>query len=682
MAYTINFTDQANNGSITIEDGIINSETDLNLPGRNSTGYGSAISENFLHLLENFNSGTEPSRPVEGQLWYDSNENVLKVYNGTNWVASGGLKRATAAPDTGTAILGDLWVDTDNQQLYLFSGSNWVLVGPSFSEGLSTGPQPVELVGQDDVTYTTLQIQVNSQIIAIISKDTFTPKATIAGFQERTIQPGINLSNTTKFYGTAEKAENLIVGNNSVAAANFLRGDVESTTTFPIRVQNNEGISYGINNELSVGVEGQAGLIQHQVEGSSIDIRVKKDGSSQTAIRIDSDLKVGIANLAPEEALDVTGNIKASGILKIQDVTDSTNISDGSAIIKGGAGIAKNLFVGENISVSKNITLGNTNLLVDTAESDLVLPDSNNTRNIGRSTLKWRNIYATTFKGNLEGNVSGSVSGSSGTSDKLTSATLFKITGDVEDVTQRFDGQTQFEGDFGAGTKEFNLQIKNTIISNKTNTSSSNSDDEVLVNRVTGDTGLKKMSRNTLFSAIQGLMPVGSVLPFAGSAVPPGFLLCDGSEVDTAVYSKLEAVIGNTYNNNPAAGKFGLPDLRGRFLAGLLGTATGDNRITTGTGINNLGAIDGQQSVTIGVNNLPEHSHDMKDSENNQFFAVREQDTGDTLPSGVQRSTFSVGSFASQKLPSSGGVVGDTGDALNVVNPFMAMNFIIYAGTD
>ena len=44
MAYTINFTDQANNGSITIEDGIINSETVLNLPGRNATGYGSAIS--------------------------------------------------------------------------------------------------------------------------------------------------------------------------------------------------------------------------------------------------------------------------------------------------------------------------------------------------------------------------------------------------------------------------------------------------------------------------------------------------------------------------------------------------------------------------------------------------------------------------------------------------------------
>lgn len=682
MAYTINFTDQANNGSITIEDGTINNETDLNLPGRNATGYGSVIAENFLHLLENFANGTEPARPVEGQLWYDSNENVLKVYNGTNWVASGGLKRATSAPDTATAIEGDLWVDTDNQQLYLFSGSTWVLVGPNFSQGLATGAQPIELVGQDDATYTVLQIEVSSEIVAIVSKNTFTPKATIVGFQERTIYPGINLSNTAKFYGTSEKAENLIVGTEAIPAANFLRSDVESTTVAPLRVQNNSGISYGVNNELSIGIEGTAGLIQHQIEGSNIDFRVKKDGSSQTAVRIDSSLRVGIANVAPDEALDVTGNIQSSGIVKINSVVDSTNISDGSLIAKGGAGIAKNLYVGESIGVQKSITLGNANLLVDQPESDLILPDSNNTRNIGSSTVKWRNIYATTFKGALEGNVSGSVSGSAGRADKLTSATLFKITGDVEDVTQRFDGQTQFDGDFAAGTKQFDLTIKNTIISNKTQTSASNSDDEILVNRVTGDTGLKKMSRNVLFSAIQGLTPVGTVVPFAGTVIPAGWLLCDGSEVSRSTYSTLYNVILNTYNATPSTGNFGLPDLRGRFLAGLLGGATGSNRITTGTGITNLGAIDGNETVTIGVNNLPEHTHDLKDGDNNQFYAVREIDTGDTLPSGVTRSTFQVGSQQSQRLPTTGGNVDFEGDALNIVNPFMAMNFIIYAGTD
>ena len=67
-------------------------------------------------------------RPREGQLWYDTTPGTeqLKVYDGTNWVASGGLKKASTAPQAGQSLIGDLWVDTDNQQLYLFSGSGWV----------------------------------------------------------------------------------------------------------------------------------------------------------------------------------------------------------------------------------------------------------------------------------------------------------------------------------------------------------------------------------------------------------------------------------------------------------------------------------------------------------------------------------------------------------------------------
>ena len=156
MAYTIAYTDQANKGTITIEDATLNNTTDLSFPGRNTTAYGTAISENFLHLLENFASATQPARPVEGQLWYDSTLGIeqLKVYDGTNWVPSGGLKKATSEPGAADSLLGDLWVDTDNQQLYLYSGSGWVLVGPTFSEGLNTGPVPVTVTGTDNATYT------------------------------------------------------------------------------------------------------------------------------------------------------------------------------------------------------------------------------------------------------------------------------------------------------------------------------------------------------------------------------------------------------------------------------------------------------------------------------------------------------------------------------------------------
>ena len=52
MAYTINFSDAVNKGTITINDNTINNETTLRLPGKNTTSYGTIIAENFLHLLE------------------------------------------------------------------------------------------------------------------------------------------------------------------------------------------------------------------------------------------------------------------------------------------------------------------------------------------------------------------------------------------------------------------------------------------------------------------------------------------------------------------------------------------------------------------------------------------------------------------------------------------------------
>ena len=120
MAYTINFTDVSNKGSITVEDNTLNVQTSLSFPGRNTTAYGTAINENFLHLLENFAAPNPPANPAEGQVWYDNSTTVnqLKVYDGTNWVASGGVKKGNNQPDIDTSIKGDLWVDTANQQLY------------------------------------------------------------------------------------------------------------------------------------------------------------------------------------------------------------------------------------------------------------------------------------------------------------------------------------------------------------------------------------------------------------------------------------------------------------------------------------------------------------------------------------------------------------------------------------
>jgi hypothetical protein len=81
MTYFVNKTDGT---AIVIPDGTKDtSSTSLTLLGRLSSNYGEDQNENFVKLLENFAFAISPSNPVTGQLWYDSANSVLKVYNAT-----------------------------------------------------------------------------------------------------------------------------------------------------------------------------------------------------------------------------------------------------------------------------------------------------------------------------------------------------------------------------------------------------------------------------------------------------------------------------------------------------------------------------------------------------------------------------------------------------------------------
>ena len=79
MAYTITLT----NGNVfaTIADGTINTDSSMVLIGKNYAGYGDFLDENFIHLLENGANATQPSAPLVGQLWWDTANSLLKVYN-------------------------------------------------------------------------------------------------------------------------------------------------------------------------------------------------------------------------------------------------------------------------------------------------------------------------------------------------------------------------------------------------------------------------------------------------------------------------------------------------------------------------------------------------------------------------------------------------------------------------
>ena len=683
MPYTISYTDTVNKGTITVADNTLNNETSLNFPGRGTTAYGQSVNENFLHLLENFANTTAPARPVEGQLWYDSTQGVdqLKVYDGTNWVASGGLKKASAAPAVANSSAGDLWVNTESQQLYLFTGSTWVLVGPDFSDGLLTGAQAQAIIGTDDITYNVLVIKVEDQPVIIISSQSFIPKVSIKGFRTG-INPGMNIADEAivgaqalKYFGTSEKAEALVVGNTVIPASNFLRGNAASSTDFQLSVKSNDGIKIGTGGQLSLGINGETGVIQHNTSGSSIDIKMRNGNLTPTVVSINSDGNVGFNNSAPEQAVDVRGNIKISpktgeaetGVLQITSTGNSTSIGTGSIVTTGGVGIALNAYIGGDIDVGGILQTGN------------IIPDSNATRNIGTAINKYEQIHATTFFGNIQGNVSGTVSGRAGSADRLASATTFALSGDVEPNSFEFDGQT------GGSTKTFVVSIADSFISNKDVTYDAGNADELLLNVTTGTTGVKRITKRNFLKTIP-LVPPGAMMPFGGEEAPTGWLLCDGQEINKSDYNALWLAISHNFKDaslvsDNGVAKFTLPDFRGRFALGLdnMGGPSA-NRITS-IAADAIGGNAGAETTSIGTSNLPEHEHDFEGASGTQFYGVR-VGAGEPVDANAISLPIESGLGGTQGIASSGGIKTDAtlGTPLNVMNPFLAVNYIIYTG--
>jgi len=105
MSYKLNKTD----GSLLVDlvDGVLDTTTtDISLIGKNYSGFGEAFNENLIRLLENFARSTAPTRPLTGQIWYDTSEQRLKVYNGEEFRTSGGPIVANSQPSN--IVAGDL----------------------------------------------------------------------------------------------------------------------------------------------------------------------------------------------------------------------------------------------------------------------------------------------------------------------------------------------------------------------------------------------------------------------------------------------------------------------------------------------------------------------------------------------------------------------------------------------
>jgi len=138
--------------------------------------------------------------------------------------------------------------------------------------------------------------------------------------------------------------------------------------------------------------------------------------------------------------------------------------------------------------------------------------------------------------------------------------------------------------------------------------------------------------------------PPGSLIAFAGTSAPTGWLACQGQAVSQTTYAALFAAIGTTWNTTgEGAGNFRLPDLRGMFLRGTGTNATGSSS----------GAV-GPSVGTYAVDTYLNHNHAITDPGHTHSVSANSIAFGTGASGTVNR----FESFGSQGSP--GNVGGNT----------------------
>ena len=292
MPYTLRKT----NGTTLaiIQDGAIETSTDLVFVGKNYAGYGQTVNENFLKLLENFAGPRIPGNPVTGQVWFDTGTLKLKAFDGTRFKSLTVTEVDNKRP--GDLRQGDQWFDPVDQKLYVYNGQDFVMIGPEKSAA-ALQSQITGVIVQDEIgsSHTVLQASVGTgqnSVSALFSPEAFVPNpnSTIASEQRiSNVVRGISLPGTLpvtvtrangtvvgakpdranagwSLFGVASAAWGMVEYNEATTgptagdttfydAKSYIRRDEFSKFSGSITINNNDGLTVGVGEVVKLHVD-------------------------------------------------------------------------------------------------------------------------------------------------------------------------------------------------------------------------------------------------------------------------------------------------------------------------------------------------------------------------------------------------------------------------------------------
>jgi len=208
MAYRIRKTD----GEILVDlaDGIVDkTSASINLIGKNAVNFGTAQNSDLIHMLENFAYPVAPIAPLIGQLWFDTDNQILNVHtSGDIWRKIPSVTFSSSVPDV--TVNGSFWFDSTTNQLKISDGSIFNLVGPEAVSGFGKTRAISESIKDiSGNSHPVIKLTINSEVIAVVSQDQFDVNYIDAIPGITSVRRGINFTTTA---GPGSSGTPILVG--------------------------------------------------------------------------------------------------------------------------------------------------------------------------------------------------------------------------------------------------------------------------------------------------------------------------------------------------------------------------------------------------------------------------------------------------------------------------------------
>jgi len=227
MPYTVNNT----RGSVvsTVNDGTTATVGGITLIGKNFTGYGETVAEDFIKLLENNANTTAPADPQEGQLWWDTTYQSLKVYNSSTQWHPTTVHVGTTYPHAVTT--GCLWFDTSTGQLNVNSTGLATGFKQLAQASTKTNVQVISFTAGavDDVEHNGYTVDSDVEVLAEVVESSAGVKEVIrvvspAAFQIKSTSANVSVSGTVEYAVYNTFSADITVSASTISANCLIHG--------------------------------------------------------------------------------------------------------------------------------------------------------------------------------------------------------------------------------------------------------------------------------------------------------------------------------------------------------------------------------------------------------------------------------------------------------------------------